>query len=299
MPVMAASGETTVTGTVPLVTYEVSASDIGYYSATICWKTNGNATSQVFYDTEFHKDIADYAYHTDEDTTLVSEHSIRLTGLSSDTRYHFRVRSAILEADFIAVSSDYTFTTRTPAPPAPAPPRYYLGINLFGEIFRWRLASSGRLLETVDITSEDGKVNIFIAKGTYCLDEKGDRLRKLIVTVQEEAPEIPEGYFLLSNTYDLSPDGATFDPYLRLTLAYEEEDIPEEIREENLYIAYYSHEWLPLDSIVDAEENKVSADVTHFTIFAIMAKAPPPPLPAEFVVSNLVSVLPRLNLVKR
>lgn len=132
----------------------------------------------------------------------------------------------------------------------------------------------------MDITSEDGKVNIYIPKGTYCLDEEGNRLRKLVIEVAEEAPEIPGGYFLLGNAYDLSPDGATFDPYLRLTLAYEEEDIPEEIEEKNLYIAYYSDEWVPLDSTVDTGENEVSADVTHFTAFAIMAKAPPPPAPA-------------------
>lgn len=206
--------------------------------ATISWQTNGDATSQVFYDRQFHDDIADYAYYTDEDTTLVSEHSIRLTGLSSDTRYHFRVRSGatVDSTEFIGISENYTFRTRTPAPD------YYTKIDFLGETFKWRLTSSGRLLETVDITSEDGKINIYIPKGTYCLDEDGDRLEKLIIEVAEETPEIPGGYFLMGNAYDLSPDGATFDPYLRLTFAYEEEDIPEQIKEKDLYIAYYSHE---------------------------------------------------------
>ena len=127
-PVTAATGGTGVSGTVPLVTYEVSASDIGYFRATISWKTNDNATSQVFYDTKFHEDIADYAYHTSEDTTLVSEHSVTLTRLRPRTIYHFRVRSAILGTEFIAISDDYTFTTLSPpivvippVPPAPHP----------------------------------------------------------------------------------------------------------------------------------------------------------------------------------
>jgi len=127
-PVMAATGATGVTGSVPLVTYEVSASDIGYFTATIFWKTNGAATSQVFYDTKSHDDIADYRFETSEDTTLVSEHSVTLIRLRPRTTYHFRVRSAIPGTEFVAISDDYTFTTLSPpvvvippVPPAPPP----------------------------------------------------------------------------------------------------------------------------------------------------------------------------------
>ena len=107
MPVMA-DGSTDVTGTVPLVTSSVSVSNIGYSSATISWNTNGDATSQVSYDTVAHADIADYADSVTDDT-LVTVHSIPLTGLSSGITYHYRVKSAINSDE--AVSADYTFTT--------------------------------------------------------------------------------------------------------------------------------------------------------------------------------------------
>ena len=112
-PVVGATGSTEVSGTVPLVTYEVSVSNIGRFSATISWKTNGNATSQVFYDITFHEDIADYAYSTSKDTALVTEHSVYLTGLSPLTTYHYRVKSvAVVDStEFTAISEDYTFTT--------------------------------------------------------------------------------------------------------------------------------------------------------------------------------------------
>jgi len=126
--VMAATGATGVTGSVPLVTYEVSALDIGYFTATISWKTNDAATSQVFYDTRSHDDIADYRFETSEDTTLVSEHSVTLIRLRPRTTYHFRVRSAIPGTEFVAISDDYAFTTLSPpvvvippVPPAPHP----------------------------------------------------------------------------------------------------------------------------------------------------------------------------------
>ncbi|GAH21783.1 unnamed protein product, partial [marine sediment metagenome] len=40
-------GSVDLEATVPLVISDVSASNIGYYGATISWKTNGDATSQV------------------------------------------------------------------------------------------------------------------------------------------------------------------------------------------------------------------------------------------------------------
>ncbi len=126
--VMAATGATGVTGSVPLVPYEVSALDIGYFTATISWKTNDAATSQVFYDSKPRDDIADYRFETSEDTTLVSEHSVTLIRLRPRTTYHFRVRSAIPGTEFVAISDDYAFTTLTPpvmvippVPPAPHP----------------------------------------------------------------------------------------------------------------------------------------------------------------------------------
>jgi len=111
MPVMAATDTTEVTGTVPLVTYDVSATNITHTSATISWNTNGDATSQVFYDTAAHADIADYAYSTTEDTNLVTVHSVPLTGLSWETTYHYRVKSTMNGDE--SVSDDYTFTTTT------------------------------------------------------------------------------------------------------------------------------------------------------------------------------------------
>ena len=285
---MAATDTTVITGNVPLVTYDIACSNIGYHSATISWRTNGKATSQVFYNTQFHTDIADYAYHSEEDTTPIAEHSVSLTGLSSGTTYHFRVRSAMSDAE--AISNDYTFTTRShaePGPgPGPGPTHYYLKVSFLGELSRWRISYSGRLYESVDITSSDGNVNIHIPNGTLCLDKEEDRLREIDIG-EKKAPEPPEGYFIAGKAHDLTPDGATFDPYLKLTLAYGEEDIPEEVKEEELYIAYYSSEWVPLDSIADSEGNRVSAKLTHFTTFAIMANLPPPSPPARFVLSKL------------
>jgi hypothetical protein len=118
---MAGSDSTEIRGTVPLVIYDVSSSAIGCDSATILWKTNGAASSQVFYDTHFHANIADYAFHTPDDSTLVIAHSVKFTGLSPATTYHYRAKSVAVVngTEFTAISEDYTFTT---LPAAHVPP---------------------------------------------------------------------------------------------------------------------------------------------------------------------------------
>jgi len=110
-PVHAATQEAS---TLPSEISDVSASDISYHSATISWKTNANGTSQVFYDTASHSSIDDYHYRTDEDASLVKEHSVNLTGLFPSSTYHYRVKSRIPETDSVAISDDYTFTTLSP-----------------------------------------------------------------------------------------------------------------------------------------------------------------------------------------
>jgi len=114
VPVLAANGTTTVSGTVPLAIYDVSTPRVGFHTATISWRTNGDATSQVFYDTEFHSNIADYRYCTRQRTALVSEHKVRLVRLPSFTTYHYRIKSVAIidDTEFIAISDDYTFTTQ-------------------------------------------------------------------------------------------------------------------------------------------------------------------------------------------
>lgn len=288
-PVMAASS-TTITGTVPLVTYDISVSNIGYHRATISWKTNGKATSQVFYDTEFHGDTANYAYHSAEDATLVTEHSIRLTGLSSETTYHYRVRSAI--SDTGAISDDYTFRTLSAGDGGDGDggTAYYIETDLFGAEQGFRISRTGEILESIGATSADGMLTVYIPKGTIAKDKNDERLSGLEAAVNETPPSAPEGANIIRLPYDFRPAGATFDPPITLTWSYHPDTLPEGVAEEDLVIAYYDQDadkWVELDCTVDTENNSVTAKVSHFTTFAIMANLPPPPPLAAFAVSKL------------
>jgi hypothetical protein len=109
MPVMADSnGTTEVSGTVPLLAFDIYSTNIGDDSATVSWQTNHVADSQVEYGT-----TTGYGLMTPLAPEPITDHNVPLTGLTPGTTYHFRVRSvAVVDGtEFVAVSDDFTFTT--------------------------------------------------------------------------------------------------------------------------------------------------------------------------------------------
>ena len=95
----------TLDTTMPTIT-GVTAASITTNSATITWRTDEPANSVVEYGTTI-------VYgSTKSDATMVTEHAVSLTGLSSGTTYHYRVKSTDA-ANNLAVSDDFAFTTES------------------------------------------------------------------------------------------------------------------------------------------------------------------------------------------
>jgi lysophospholipase L1-like esterase len=89
----------------PPVISSISSGTPTATGATITWTTNENATSTVNYG-------ADTSYGTaSTSASLVTSHSITLTGLTAGTTYHYQVGSADVQGN-VAMSSDQTFSTK-------------------------------------------------------------------------------------------------------------------------------------------------------------------------------------------
>lgn len=101
-----------VADTTPPTISSVSGSSITTTGATISWSTNEAATGIVDYGT-----TTSYG-QTVSNTNLSTGHSATLSGLTSGTTYHYRVKSAD-SAGNIASSVDYTFSTNSPVASCP------------------------------------------------------------------------------------------------------------------------------------------------------------------------------------
>jgi RHS repeat-associated protein len=90
--------------TAPVIS-NVAAGGITATTATITWATDENSDSQVEYGP-----TTAYGQATTLNTALVTAHSQGLSGLTSETLYHYRVKSRDAAGN-LAVSGDFTFTT--------------------------------------------------------------------------------------------------------------------------------------------------------------------------------------------
>jgi hypothetical protein len=161
---------------------------------------------------------------------------------------------------------------------APSP---RLAVDISGYRKYCNTYSNGTVKEDFAGLSEDGTLEIHIAAGTEALDSEGSRLRNLDVEVVEPLPDPPEGCFVLA-AFDFEPGGATFNPPMELTIAYDPDSLSNGMREENLVIAVLNSatgEWEFLNCIVDTESNKVTVFTGHLSAYALLA-APAEPTPS-------------------
>ena len=84
----------------------VTASVTGPSSATVTWTTDQASSTQVSYGT-----TASYGTSTTLSPTLVTTHSVALSGLTASTTYHYQVASTNSSGEQ-SLSSDMTFTTQ-------------------------------------------------------------------------------------------------------------------------------------------------------------------------------------------
>lgn len=98
------SGDYTFTTLAPPVVSNVQAASVTATSATITWTTNQGASTQVHYGP-----TTSYGLSSTLNPSLVTSHSVALSGLASGTLYHYRVVSA--NANGSTTSGDFTFTT--------------------------------------------------------------------------------------------------------------------------------------------------------------------------------------------
>ena len=109
------------------------------------------------------------------------------------------------------------------------------------------------------------------------------------ITAAPLAPDPPQDMGFIGLEYDLEPDGATFDPPITITFTYNPNWIPAGLGPDSLTVGYYdtdTEQWVMLDAsdiTIDPATNTISAKVSHFTYYSVMAHT----APADFTVSGL------------
>ncbi len=251
------------------------------YSTTgagyVLWKGSGYTFAPI---------VGGYGYATGTGTTAIT-YDIKWTPPSSWPTGGYKIEAEITAQDdqtFTQLSSQFTLSARHYGEAPGAPPAVVVeGVSDVSDV----VTDEGAFTEEVAAESEDGNVEVIIEEDTIGLTEEGEPLSEISIIEMEEPPALPADSSVIALTYDLGPDGATFDPPITITLAYDPDEIPEGVNEENLVIAIWDEdagEWITLeDCTVDPVTHTITAPVSHFTAFTVLAYT----RPAAFTTSDL------------
>ena len=140
------------------------------------------------------------------------------------------------------------------------------------------MGEPGVFTKETSVRTFDSKAILSIAAGTkFNLPE--DQTGSYITTkaVQTGAPPPPVDGSIIGIPYQFGPEGATFDPPLTLKMVYDLSGIPAGKNETDLKLGYWDgNKWQVLDSIVDPVNRTITAQVSHFSEYAVISVLPPP-----------------------
>ena len=202
--------------------------------------------------------------------------------------------SPTLNETFIQTSNAFTLAVASVggggAPPGPPPPGVTDVSNDVDE--------AGVFISDVDVQSEDGNVTISIETGIQGLTAEKAPIQQISIQPMADPPAPPADSNAIGLTYDFGPDGATFSDPIEVALIIDLDELPAGVDPANLYIARYNEatgEWEKLPTSWDPVTNTLTAEIDHFTAFAVLADA----RPAAFSASALVITPPQVNIGER
>lgn len=139
--------------------------------------------------------------------------------------------------------------------------------------------SSGIFTQHVEVSSSDSLVQVEIDQNVVGKTQDGLPLTQISVVPMATSPAAPAQSNIIGLTYDLGPDGATFNPAITLTFTYDPAQVPAGVDPSTLVIAFYNNataQWVSLTDItVDPVTHVITGKTTHFTPFTVIAFAKP------------------------
>lgn len=240
--------------------------------ATITWQTSESSLTWLVYGTTT-------AYGLEEkSTTYKTSHSVSLTGLTAGTTYHYKAKSKDSTGNEGSYS-DKTFTTSGVTPVEVVEVVEVVAETVAGEA-TVTVAEGG----SVEATTDEGATakielpaNAVTAGATITVTPT----QTTAAAVATQVAAAPAGKSVVGGyVYDCAVTVAeetvtTFEQAVTVTLTYTDTQVAG-LDEDTLTINYYDttlSQWVALTTTVDKENNTVTAETGHFTLFAILGEA--------------------------
>lgn len=145
---------------------------------------------------------------------------------------------------------------------------HVVNYNISGATGIWNLNESNVLKLNINATSPDGSIKIEMSAGTIALGTNGS-IDDLSVAPVEPVPAAPTAGDVVLEAFEFEPAGATFDPGIQITIAFN----TSLATGKTVKIAYYnegSGKWEYIDGTVNLAEGTATFVVTHFSTYGVL-----------------------------
>jgi hypothetical protein len=132
--------------------------------------------------------------------------------------------------------------------------------------------AQGIFNQEINAWSDDNNVLLDISAGTTGLNSSGAPLTQISIIHMTTPPSFQSNAGMITLAYDLTPTGCKFNSSATIRFSYDPTLIPAGVAPASLQIAYYdstSSSWITLPSTIDNSNHFISAQITHFTPYAV------------------------------
>ncbi len=302
---VAANSHITASFTVQLTISKLAASVVSAQSVIFSWETNGEATSQVFWDQQSHDNLSEYSFSSGLISPPATRHSVQIYSLSPSTLYHYRVKSVATVGinEFTAVSENRFFQTGAPSVDGyggwSPDLNQTVALNGLSTTHALILNAAGIVQTGTHLITSDGNIQMEIPAGTRILSAQAQPPNSL--TASRAAETLPVSRDKILQRYNLSPESIIFTPSIKMTMKYDPAALPLGTTQSSLYIAYWDgSQWQALQSTVDMQARTVSAMLSRLAPLALFSMMPAPvsspaPLPSPSPAPTTVVPEPQLT----
>ena len=132
--------------------------------------------------------------------------------------------------------------------------------------------------QDVNASSDDNNVVLHILAATTGLNSNETPLTQISIIHLTTAPPFQTGAGMVSLAYDFQPSGAIFNRPATATFSYDPTLIPMGVAATSLQISCFDNtesSWIAVPATVDPTSHTISAQITHFTAYAITYSVTP------------------------
>ena len=152
----------------------------------------------------------------------------------------------------------------------------------------------GMIISETAAVSADGQVVLNLPEGTTVKNKNGQPLPYITIKENTEPPEPPANSQFVCLTYDITPNGTTFDPLAFLNLYYRDAQVPAGVAEENMvFVTLQDGIWVELEgAVIDTVNNVVTVPISHLSLYTVVAYTSPARFEVTDMTVNPVEVYP-------